>query len=218
MSQRLSRQEIKRDEVLEGLSKSVEFSRHHARAIGLAALAALLLLLGVLGAGWWMKQREQRANRALAEVLAADGGAADRQRLEEVAAKYGSSAPGSIALALAGEAAAAAGDLDAARAHWEAFLESAPASMLTVNVRLNLLALARAQGRGEEVESELRAMLEARDPALPPSLARYQLGLTLEALGRPDEARATYAQVLEEAPDSPAARLARERQSALAEG
>lgn len=218
MSQRLSRQEIKRDEVLEGLSKSVEFSRHHARAIGLAALAALLVVLGVLGAGWWIDQREQRANRALSEVLGAEAGAGDRQRLEEVAQKYGASAPGSIALALAGEAAAAAGDLDAARAHWEALLENAPDSMLTVNVRLNLMALAREQGRAEEVESALRAMLEEASPALPASLARYQLGLTLEHLGRLDEARAAYTQILEEAPDSPAARLARERRSALGEG
>ena len=218
MSRRLSRQEIKRDEVLEGLSRSIEFSRHHARAIGLAALAALLVVLGVLGAGWWMKQREQRANQALSEVLDGEAGVADRQRLEEVAARYGTSAAGAVALALAGEAAAAEGDLAAAREHWEAFLESAPQSMLSVNVRLNLIDLARQQGRAEEVERELRAMLEAPDPALPVSLARYQLGLTLETLGRPGEARAAYDQLLEEAPDSPVARAARERQAALVEG
>jgi tetratricopeptide (TPR) repeat protein len=218
MSQRLSRQEIKRDEVLEGLSRSIEFSRHHARAIGLAALAALLVVLAALGAGWWMKQRGERANHALSEVLGSEAGVADRQSLEEVAARYGSSAPGSVALALAGEAAAAEGDLAAAREHWEAFLDRAPQSMLSVNVRLNLIGLARQQGRAEEVERELRAMLEAPDPALPVSLARYQLGLTLETLGRPDEARAAYDQVLEEAPDSPVARAARERQAALVEG
>lgn len=218
MSQRLSRQEIKRDEVLEGLSRSIEFSRQHARAIGLGALAALLVVLAVLGVGWWVKQRDQRANRALAEVLEQSEAGPARERLQEVAEKYGSTAPGSIALALAGEAAAAEGDLDAARRDWRQFLENAPSSILTVNVRLNLMELDRRQGRAEEVESELRAMLESPDPPLPPSLARYQLGLTLESLDRPDEARDQYQQILDEAPSSAVARLARERQQALEAG
>lgn len=213
---RLTRRDIKRDEVLEGLSRSIEFSRRHARVIGLGALAALLVVLAVVGAGWWMRQRDTRANRALSEVLdREDAAQAGPEELRSIADKYGSTAPGSIALALAGEAAAAEGDLAAARADWEAFLDEAPSSMLTVNVRINLLELDRREGHGEEVEKELRAMLEDLDAPLPPSLARYQLGLTLESLGRPEEARAAYEQVIEEAGSSPVARLARERAQAL---
>jgi TolA-binding protein len=215
MSQRLSRQEIKRDEVLEGLSRSIEFSRQHARTIGLAALAALLAVVAAVGVGWWLDQREQRANRALSEVLDEQAGPADRQRLEAVAEQYGRTAPGSVALALAAEAAASAGDLAGARAHWESFLEKAPQSMLAVTVRLNLLELDRGEGRGEDVERELRAMLESPDPALPADLARYQLGVTLEALDRPEEARSVYDELLAGAPASPVARMARQRAAAL---
>ena len=75
--------------------------------------------------------------------------------------------------------------------------------MLAAEARLNLLALDRKQGKGEEVVKELRAMLEKGDTPLPQDVILHELGVTLEQLNRPQEAVQSYQRILDEFPQSP---------------
>jgi hypothetical protein len=76
------------------------------------------------------------------------------------------------------------------------------------------MELDRQQGRAEELASRLRADLDGADPALPRPVLLNQLALTLESLGRDDEAREVYERLAEEHPTSPYGAQAR-RQAGL---
>jgi tetratricopeptide (TPR) repeat protein len=204
MEHKLTRQDIKRDEVLEGLARTVEFGRRHARWLAWAAVAALAAVLGTLVVGFWWGHRRTEAARALAEALesAVAGPPGATAALEELVGRYEGTRAASIGNALLGQAAAAQGDLATARRRWEAFLEDAPESMLAASVRRNLLELDRAEGRGAEAAAELRAMLEAPAPPLPADLVLFELARSLEAAGSSAEAAEAYRRLVEEHPNS----------------
>ncbi len=215
---RLSRHDIKRDEVLEGLSRTVDFGRRNARRLAWVGIGALVALVATLGATTWRGHRQGAADRALAAALEGggpDSAARDAEALRGVAERYRGSDAAAIANALLGEEAARAGDLEEARRRWTAFLDAAPESMLAGAVRRNLLELDRAQGRGEGVAAELRGMLESRRAPLPRDLALYELGRTLEQVGKPEEALEAYDRLLAEHPDSVYAGEARRRAASL---
>ncbi|MDH3524459.1 MAG: tetratricopeptide repeat protein [Acidobacteriota bacterium] len=222
MNHRLTRQEIKRDEVMEGLSRAVEFLRRHGRALGIGLLAVVVVIAGlaiwrVVSAG-----REERANLALAEALsgvtAADGelGAA-REALEGVAERYGSTGPGAVAAAYLGTIAAREADYETARSYWERLLDRRADDALAAGVERNLISLDRAEGRNDALAERLRAALAAGTSALGEDALLFELGRTLEDLGQVEGANEIYGRLLEEHPTSLFAAAARERTSALAE-
>ena len=98
-----------------------------------------------------------------------------------------------------------------ARAYWEEFLAKPSDNMLAVEIRVNLMALDRAEGRGDELVTRLRAMLSGDVEGMPADLLWYQLALTLEGLGRDGEALEAYQRIVEEYPRSAFAPVARER-------
>ncbi len=206
MDHKLTRHDIKRDEVLEGLSRTVEFGRRHARLLAWAGIGALVALLATLAIITWWGHRRTAANRALAAAIGGNTGQAsappDAAALEELVERYRGTDAAAIANALLGEAAAAAGDLAEARRRWTAFLDAAPDSMLAINVRRNLLALDRAEGRSEEAERRIREMLAAESPILPEDVLLLELARTLEGSGRAVEAAEAYRRLLDEHPDS----------------
>ncbi|MGH9464297.1 MAG: tetratricopeptide repeat protein, partial [Thermoanaerobaculia bacterium] len=155
---------------------------------------------------WW-GHRRAAASRALAEAIGGAAGAEppqspDPASLGEIVERYRGTGAASIADALLGQSAAARGDLAEARRRWAAFLEAAPESMLALAVRRNLFALDRAEGRGEQAASEIRALLEAGDSPLPADVLLYELGRSLEAAGAAAEAAEAYRRLAEEHPGS----------------
>jgi hypothetical protein len=80
---------------------------------------------------------------------------------------------------------------------------------------LNLLSLDRKEGKGEEVVTRLRAMLEESEPALPKDVVLHELGTTLEDLKRPQEALQSYQRILDDFPQSPYRQEAQQKVSAL---
>lgn len=220
MSDRLSRKEIKRDEVLEGLARGVEVLQENARTI-IAAVAAVVLV----AVGWAIWEgidsgREERANQRLAEALEAirEGGddtAAARAELEAVLEAAGGTRAGSVAHATLGTLAARDGDVDAARRHWSAFLERHREHALAAQVERNLIALDRDAGDRQALIERLRASLAAGDSALSADVLLWELATTLEAEGRTTEALDAYGRLGEEHPNSPLAAQARERSAAL---
>lgn len=220
MNQRLTRKEIKRDEVMEGVSRGVEFLRENAKAIGVGLIAVVAVLAGL---GIWKvvsAGRAERANLALSEALsdvAAGGGelAPARDALQGVADQYGATGPGSVAAAYLGTIAAQESDFAAARRHWESFLESNPDNALAGGIERNLISLDRAEGKNDALAERLRAVLATGSSALAEDSILYELGRTLEDLGQLEGASEIYARLLEDHPTSLFAAAVRQRSSAL---
>jgi tetratricopeptide (TPR) repeat protein len=232
---RLTRREIKRDEVLETASRVVGFFTSHTHGLLIGFAAVVLLALGVTAAVLFVGHRKTRANEMLAraltvvqaEVVTASANPNDPtdptfasaemrdaralELFEAVEAEFGGSPAGRIAGVYLGQLAARRGDAATARQRWEDFLENSPDHMLASEVRLNLIALDRAAGNGEQVVAELQSMLAAEKSALPQVVVLDELAATLEMLGRDGEALDIYQRIVDEHPTSSYASRAREK-------
>ena len=232
MNQRLTRKEIKRDQVQETLAEIMEFLRENLRTL-LMLGGLVLLAVGAAAAYWsYRDSKEIEASEQLAKAIriysaevtdapaATDPSAptypdsmsrdvAARSQLELVVGDFGGSDAAAIAKAYLGELAARAGDLDGARQLWEEFLESQGNHMLASEVRLNLMSVDRAQGRGQELMTQIRAMLAEAETDLPKDVLLDQLALTQRELGLDAESRQTLQQLLDEYPQSVYAARAR---------
>jgi tetratricopeptide (TPR) repeat protein len=179
-----------------------------------------------VGVHYYRSGQQEKANQALAQAMkvyqapvTATGAkptdpdepsfptdAARRARAKELLAKvhqqYGSTDAGDVAGLYLAQIAADEGRLDEARKLWSDYAGEHKGTMLGAEAQLNLLALDRKQGKGEEAVRELRAMLEKGDSPLPQDLILHQLGLTLEELHRPQEAIQSYQRIIDEFPQS----------------
>lgn len=242
MSSRLTRKEIKRDEVLETLGGFVGFLGDHGRSILIGVGAAILVVLAVVAYRVVQSGRASEGSQALARALTAYGApvdpagadpdnpsspvfASDESRtarasalFAEVAEEYSGTDPGDIAGAYLGSLASAAGNLQGAREHWQGFLDRQEGHILASEIRLNLMALDREEGRGAELVDALRAELSSARPGLPEEVLLNQLALTLESLDRDAEARDIYERLVQDYPLSPYFSIATERIGALQAG
>ncbi len=239
MSQRLTRKEIKRDEVLETVGSFVGFLQKHGAKLAIGVLALVVALL--VGWGVWML-RERRASAAgevLARALAVYGAPSDaadprpddalrpsfaddearRARADElfhaVRDEYGGTDAADIAGAYLGGLAAAAGRDEEARQLWQEFLDRQGDHLLAAQIELNLMALDRVEGRTAELVDRLRARLDDPREKLPKDVLLHQLGLALEDLDRPAEAGDAYRRLVDEFPASPLRAEAEDRLDAL---
>jgi tetratricopeptide (TPR) repeat protein len=239
MNQRLTRKEIKRDEFASAVGRSVEYAESHARTILYALGGALALLVIGLAVYFWLGSRSENANEALAYAIrvqqapieAAAPKPADRlapsfateaarqarakELFQEVHDDFGGTDAGDVAGLYLGQIAAQEGQLDRARELWTDFVEAHGDHALAGEARLNLIGLDRQQGKGEELATRLRGLLEESEPPLPKDVLLHELGLTLEQLNRPQEAIQSYQQILDDYPQSPYRQDAQQRLSAL---
>lgn len=232
MSDRLSRKEIKRQDTFQVLmGRGLEMVQAYRRQIIL--VAGLLVLLVVVAIGWfiYVESMEDDAQALLADAMEARGEPAGgetaeaatapegadarrtraRQLLEQVVDDYGATDAADVARVYLGEIAATEGDTERAAELWREFLDEHPEHMLGAQVRLNLYALERGAGRGEEVVAELQEIVDDEDPPLPRDVALYELAVTLEELGREDEAAERYQRLVDEFGQSPYAVEARQK-------
>jgi predicted negative regulator of RcsB-dependent stress response len=239
MNQRLTRKDIKRDEFTAAVGRSVEYAETHVRTLIYAVGGLLLLVALAVAFHFYRSGQQEKANQALAEALkvyqapvTATGAkptdpaepsfptdAARRTRAKELLAKvhqdYGSTDAGGVASLYLAQIAADEGRLDEARKLWNNFADDHKGTMLGAEARLNLLALDRKQGKGEDVVKELRSMLEKGDSPLPQDMVLHELGAALEDLHRPQEAIQSYQRILDEFPQSPYRTDAQQKISAL---
>lgn len=238
---RLSRKEVKRDEVLETFGSAVGYVRGHGRTMLLAAAAVVVVALGYLAFTLWNASRQEGANEGLAEALAVAGAEIDahdprpdadppkfadeaarqaraKEAFESVQREHSGTAPAAVATSYLARMAAEAGDIDRARALWDEVIDEGGESLLTAEARLNRMALDREQGRLAELADRLRADLDSTEPELPKPILLHELALALEALGQPEEAREIYRRLAEEHPGSSYAAGAERRAELLAQG
>ena len=95
-----------------------------------------------------------------------------------------------------------AGDTAKARQIWESFVRSNEKDALAVSVRLNLLALDRAEGKTQEVADKLQQELDGTAKTLPEDVLLFELAKTREALGENDAAKDLYQRIVDDFPSS----------------
>jgi predicted negative regulator of RcsB-dependent stress response len=229
-SQRLSRKEIKheiRDDAFRHVvGESYDYVRGHRRNLILAIGAVVVLVGGIAGWRAWDARRERAASDELGHAIAAYDApvvttdakpddldspsfpheaskqAKSKQLFEEIAADYSGTGAAAVADVYVGRIRLQAGDAAGARKVWQEFLDDHSDHMLASAVRRTLLDLDRKEGKGEQVVQRLRADLEKDEKPLPEDLILFELGTTLEQLGRRQEAHDAYQRVVEEYPDS----------------
>lgn len=260
---RLTREEIRRDEVREAVFSASAWFADHIRQILIGIGAVIAVVLGVVLFLNYQNRREADASFQLSEALKVyraeidapetdaiddlfgtppdsapggdalpedavaeeggeDGGlsfaseaerrAAARMALEAVQESYGSTASGRLASVYLGQIAAAEGDTATARELWTEYLQTNGGDhALAVSLQLNLYSLDRAEGRGEQLVSELRGAVATETSALPKDALLFELASTLEQLGDEEGARETFRRIVDEYPDSGYAIRARQQ-------
>jgi TolA-binding protein len=239
MNQRLTRQDMKRNELSTALGKGYDYAESHGRTILLAAgsLLALALLAGLFY--MYRNSQAEKSNTALARAIEvyqapidpaapkpddpvsptfADEAARQTKAkalFQELYEKHGSTVAGDVASVYLAQIAMAENQPERARELWNAFLEDYDDHLLAGQTRVNLLRLDRSQGKGQEVAQTLTAMLDEAEPPLPMDVILSELASTQEQLGKTQEAVQSYQRIIDEFPQSPYAQEARQRISAL---
>lgn len=239
MNQRLTRKEIKRDELATALGRGVDYAESHVRTI-LYAVGGVLALLAIgVGIYFFLGSRARKANEALSYALKVDQapiqatGAKPDDKVEPSFATeaardakskelftalhddFGGTEAGDVAALYLAQIAADEGQLDRARELWNDFVDGHGDHALAGEARLNLFALDRKQGKGEELVTRLRGMLEESEPPLPKDVLLHEMAVTQEQLGRPQEAVQAYQQIVDDYPQSPYRQDAQQKLSAL---
>ncbi len=216
---RISRKQMKRNEMAETVGSVVDYTRHHTRTLLWAVVAVVAVLVLVSAFFIWRGQRSAGATAALAAAMALEeGDPTARERFQEVVDRFPRSGAADAArLYLAGFAAAEADDATA-RELWQAAAREGGDTAVGQQARLNLWELDRSRGRHDELLAEIRSLLDRQGSPLPADQLLYQLALTLEAAGDDLEARDTYLRLVDEYPQSILRGVAQQRADRLGGG
>ncbi len=239
MSDRLTRKEMKRQDTFQTfMTSTLDFVQIYRRQLIGGVVILVLLVVGLIAWVFYERGQEGDAQALLADAIEAYGAPVKGESSEADQAKtsaeltfptaqarearakelftavrdrYGLSEAADVAGVYLGEIAARHGDTATARKLWSDFVDEHPDHMVTTQVRLNLYALDRAAGKGEEVAKELRQKLDRQEGEMPQDVILYELALTLESLGHKQEADQLYQRLITEFSDSPYAQLARQK-------
>lgn len=235
MNQRLTRKEIKRDELSTALGRGYEYAESHARSILLAAGVAVALVLVAGLVFMYRSSRAEDANTALARAIqvyqapidpaapkpddpqaptfadAAARQAKAKALFQALHDDFGSTIAGDIAAVYLAQIAMAENQPDRARELWSEFLDHHEGHLLAGQTRINLLRLDRSQGKAQQVADQLAAMLDDPEPPLPQDIVLSELAATQEQLGKKQEAIQSYERLATEFPQSPYARDAQQK-------
>ncbi len=228
MSDRLTKHDLERNELGEIVAHGIEYAEHHTRQLVMGF--AGLLLAGVVGLGLylWAGHRTSQLNEELARAMriytaeivtegakpddadkptfSTESARRDRAKslFSAIAGRTLAPKAAHVAELYLGEIAMAEGDKAAARRHWGTFAKAEGETAMGATAQLNLMRLDREEGHGEDLVTRLRGMLEhSEERPLPEDVVLYQLGLTLQQLGKDGEAKSTFRRLVEEFPRSP---------------
>ncbi len=238
---RLTRKDMKRDEVLDWVGRTVQYVRGHGRGL-LAIAGAVVAVVAIVAAVTAYSDRQvERANTLLAQALAIHDAPIDavnptpddpknpsfpdetsrslraKSSFETLHEEFKGRSLGAIAAAYLGDLAAATGDAEGAEALWREAMAGVDDTLLAGRLQMNLINLGKSQGRGEAVVEELRGLLSSGSSALPPDAVLYELARALEELGRADEAVGAYERLVDEYESSAYAPDARRKLAESAE-
>lgn len=226
MRSRLTVKEMKRDRVREFLDRWILAVQVHWRRllIGAGALALAALAVGALL--WQRSARDIRAQMALIDILAVYDAPIDpisptpsdleapsfatesdraqevRRRFEGLIKDYDGSAAAKVGRAYVASLGATDGGLAEAREIWQGLADGSE-DALAATAEMNLIRLDRQEGLLEELAGSLESRIENQESSLPSDVLLFELALTLEELGREDDAQDTLQRLVDEYPRSP---------------
>jgi tetratricopeptide (TPR) repeat protein len=217
---RITRKQLKRNELVDTVGRTVDYVSHHRRGAVEAAAAAVAVLL--LAGGFFMFRawREKSAGRELSEALAileaplasdpaATGAgttyatAAERERaaakhLEAASKKGGTSAGRAAQVILAARSEKFAQSTEAlAKAARDEQAEVAAAA------EIDAARLLTSQGKTTEAIDRLKRAIESPKSAAPKDALLFVLAETYEKAGSSGDAKATYQRLVNDYPNSP---------------
>jgi tetratricopeptide (TPR) repeat protein len=221
MAKKLTREELKRDEVLETVGRGIRFVSSHRRgtaeAIGVSAALVLLIAAFLAFRAHRESQAGEHLSRALTILstpLASDvpaGGEvpartyasagerrADADKELAAAADFGATRAGREARVLL--TARGQGGKDA-ESQLEAFARGGK-TILSAAAEINAVRLLASQGKTTEAITELKRAIESSDTAAPKDLLLFELAGLYEKSGALTDAKATYQRILSDYPES----------------
>jgi len=219
MTQRLSRRDMKRNELADSVRNTVDYVSGHRR--GVTEAVVLALAIAALAAGFLLFRawRERQAGaelsaglEALAAPLASDPAAKDaprkyateadrdrdaREHLMKAAGVGGTSAGRAAGLVLG----ARLGDPK----NGDAFSRAAGERPIEISTpgEIDAARLLASQGKMPEAIDRLRRAIESSRTTAPRDALLFALGELCERNGNTAEARAAYERIVNEFPDSP---------------
>ena len=232
---KITRKEIKRDDLAAGISGLSVAIQQHARSVGIAAAAIVVLGLAVAGGVWFSRNQASAAQAKLGAVYkalsapATEEGAAfsadsityatRRQKYEDVArlaqtvlTEHPSSAAGKWAAYYVAVARKELGD-HAGALEALAPIASGKDDLLSCSAKF-------LQGQVKEASGDLPGALEvyaslvdAAPTGFPVEMVMMSQARILEGQGKSEEARDIYRRITQEHPDSPFSRDASQRLS-----
>lgn len=219
MTQRISRRDMKRNELAETVGKTVGYVSEHRKGVteGVAIIAGLAVILaGIFAYRAWTERSAgrdlSRALGVLATPLKSEqpsaaktyATAAERQaeadRFLKKAASHGSTGPGRAArviLAASGTEKPAEAVETFEKAARKGKSESAAAA------EIDAAKMLASQGKSAEAIDRLKRAIESSSTAAPKDALLFTLAQIYEASGAAADARATYQRLLTDYPNSP---------------
>jgi tetratricopeptide (TPR) repeat protein len=219
MTRKITRRDMKRNELAAGMRHTVDYVTHHRRGVTEALAAGLVI--AALAAGFLIYRglRERQAGaelsaslEALDTPLASDPAAkgaprtfatdAEREKeakahLERAAGIGGTSAGRAAAVVLAARTSAPASA--------DAFAKAARerASEIAAPGEIDSARLLAAQGKVPEALDRLRRAIDSPRTTAPKDALLFTLGEICEQTGNATEAKAAYERIVKDFPDSP---------------
>jgi tetratricopeptide (TPR) repeat protein len=227
MTQKLSRKDMKRNELAESVRHTVDYVTHHRRGVTEAVGAAVALAVLVGGFLVFRAWREREAGKhlsagleALSVPLASDPAAktaprsftTDADRLKEArahlerAASIGGTSAGRAAAVVLG---ARASSLSEVAPFAKAAGESRPE--VSAAGEIGAARLLASQGKVPEAIDRLRRAIDSKRTTAPKDALLFALGEICEQAGNPAEGKAAFERIVNEFPESPYRQDARQK-------
>jgi tetratricopeptide (TPR) repeat protein len=219
MGKKITRKQMKRNELVETMGRTMDYVSHHRRGVAEGIIGAVAAAALVAGFFLVRAYRENRAGKELSEALAAletplagqpaaasapktYPNAAERDRAAEahlrLAAGIRGTGPGRAATVIL---AARASSPDAA-ATLERLARQGKAEV-AASAELDAARLLAAQGKKTEAIERLKRAIESPASAAPKDALLFELAQIYEESGSSSDARATYQRLISDYPNSP---------------
>lgn len=220
MTRKLTRKDMKRNDLVETMGRTVDYVSHHRRGVteGAVILAGVFLLAAGFVA--FRSYRENEAGRELSAALAALAApvagqpaaanatrtfatAAERDREAEDHLKKAAGSGGTAAGRAAGVILAARNPSSSDAAERLARAARSGKAEVAAAAELDQARLLASAGKTQEAIDRLKSAIESSDSAAPKDAMMFTLAEIYEKSGAAADARATYQRLVSDYPNSP---------------
>lgn len=199
-----AKSEVKRDELKDALSQSLDWILLHRREAGLMAGGVLIVGLGI---GLFLYGKHTRQNAAwdqlsLAELYAYSGKPDQAQSLlSQISEESASPAAASLARMLSGDLRLPRGEVDLALADYEKAAETAPEALKPFALTEKVLTLETA-GKSAECITAAQSFLDAYADSMLAPMVHMSLARCQQNAGQTDAMKATLQKIALQYPNS----------------